>query len=136
MRKRVSKTVEQEVAIRANFCCEYCLLPEFASFYTFHVEHIRSIKHGGTSDTENLAYGCPDCNFSKGSDIATFTENNEDIIRFFNPRKDIWSAHFEIQEGAIYGKTEIGIATVKIFKFNDLERLIFRQQLIQFSLYP
>jgi hypothetical protein len=60
----------------------------------------------------------------------------EKVTRFFNPRKDNWEEHFDIQNGAIYGKTSIGEATVRIFKFNDVERLIFRQQLISLGLYP
>jgi HNH endonuclease len=130
MRKAISKTLRQKVAVRANFHCEYCLLDEKVSFYVFHIEHIKSIKHGGTSDFENLGYGCPDCNFAKGSDVGTFDASDENIVRFFNPRKDNWAAHFEIQNGAILGKTPIGEATVKIFKFNEVERLIFRQQLL------
>jgi hypothetical protein len=136
MSKRVAKSIKEKVAKRANNCCEYCLLSERVSFYKFHIEHIRSLKHGGTSNLDNLAYGCPDCNAFKGSDIATFIENTDLLTPFFNPRKDIWEEHFEIQNGAIYGKTLIGQATVKIFKFNEIERLIFRQQLISFDLYP
>jgi hypothetical protein len=136
MSKRVAKSIKEKVAKRANNCCEYCLLSERVSFYKFHIEHIRSLKHGGSSDLDNLAYGCPDCNAFKGSDIATFIANTDLLTRFFNPRKDIWEEHFDIQNGAIYGKTSIGEATVRIFKFNDVERLIFRQQLISLGLYP
>ncbi len=41
-----------------------------------------------------------------------------------------------LQNGAIYGTTEIGKGTERIFKFNDIERLIFRRQLIELDLYP
>ena len=85
---------------------------------------------------ENLAYCCPDCNAFKGSDLGTFSEDDAYLVRFFNPRKDIWDEHFELQNGSIYGITEIGTATEKIFKFNEIERLIYRKQLIEFELYP
>jgi 5-methylcytosine-specific restriction endonuclease McrA len=71
MSKRVAKSIKEKVAKRACNCCEYCLLPERVSFYKFHIEHIRSLKHGGTSNLDNLAYGCPDCNAFKGSDDCT-----------------------------------------------------------------
>jgi 5-methylcytosine-specific restriction endonuclease McrA len=71
MSKRVAKSIKEKVAKRASNCCEYCLLPERVSFYKFHIEHIRSLKHGGTSNLDNLAYGCPDCNAFKGSDDCT-----------------------------------------------------------------
>ena len=118
------------------FCCEYCRLAEAVSFYTFHIEHIKSIKHGGLSILFNLAYCCPDCNFFKGTDLGTFVNSDTNLVRFFNPRKDIWEEHFELQNGSIYGITEIGITTERIFKFNDIERLIFRRQLISLDLYP
>ncbi|MDZ7876257.1 MAG: hypothetical protein U5L45_01230 [Saprospiraceae bacterium] len=59
----------------------------------------------------------------------------EHLVRFFNPRKDNWHEHFELQEGVIYGKTEIGESTIRTFKFNDVDRIIFRQQLIMLGHY-
>jgi WD40 repeat protein len=134
-RNVVGQILKKEVAQRANFRCEYCLLSEKVSLFRFHIEHIKSIKHGGNNDIQNLAYCCPDCNFHKGSDIATMQEDDT-LIRFFNPRKDNWFAHFEIDNGAINGKTAIGDATVRIFKFNEIDRLIFRQELMEMLLYP
>lgn len=100
------------------------------SYYSFHFDHIKSIKHSGESIIENLAYSCPECNLNKGSDLATLNNQNE-LIRFFNPRIDIWEEHFLLNEGLIIAKTEIGEATIKIFKMNDIERLIFRKQVIE-----
>lgn len=132
----ISKSLKEKVATRANYRCEYCLVSEMVSFFTFHIEHIKSLKHGGLTVLPNLAYCCPDCNAFKGSDLGTFAENDEYLVRFFNPRKDIWDDHFELQNGCIYGQTDIGIATEKIFKFNEVERLIYRKQLIELGLYP
>ena len=58
-----------------------------------------------------------------------FTENDE-IVRFFNPRKDKWNDHFNLVDGIIHCKTDIAKATQSIFQFNELDRLIFRRQLI------
>jgi hypothetical protein len=132
----ISKSLKKRIANRAHFRCEYCLLNESVSFYTFHIDHIKSTKHGGLSVLLNLAYCCPDCNYFKGSDLGTFVLNDEHLTRFFNPRKDNWHDHFILQNGAIYGKTEIGVATARIFQFNNVDRLIFRQQLIALELYP
>ena len=121
---------------RANSVCEYCLLSDRLALYSFHIEHIRSLKHKGTNDLTNLAYCCPDCNYYKGSDVGTFAQTDETLIRFFNPRKDSWNEHFELDNGAIHGKTDMGNATAQIFKFNEFERLIFRQQLTELGLYP
>ncbi|MDR6562984.1 MULTISPECIES: HNH endonuclease signature motif containing protein [unclassified Arcicella] len=134
MRKTISTHIKNQVALRANFHCEYCLQPEQVSFFSFHIDHIISIKHGGNSYLNNLAYCCPDCNHAKGSDIASIIKHDI-LVRFFNPRKDSWKDNFDIIDGAIIGKTEIGKVTERIFKFNELERLIFRKQLIALQLY-
>jgi hypothetical protein len=135
MRKSFSNQIKNQIASRAGFKCEYCLLPDKVSFYNFHIDHIKSLKHGGSSDLDNLAYCCPECNHFKGSDVGSFWKDDE-LIRFYNPRKDEWQEHFELLEGAILGKTEIAKVTERIFKFNEIDRLIFRQELIQLGHYP
>jgi HNH endonuclease len=115
----ISKFLKEKVAKRARFQCEYCLISEEVSFYIFHIEHIKSVKHGGLSILQNLAYCCPDCNYFKGTDLGTFDAGDTYLVRFFNPRLDVWQEHFDFQNGGIYGKTEIGIATERIFKFNN-----------------
>jgi hypothetical protein len=125
------------IAQRANFRCEYCLIPDMFLATIFHIEHIRSIKHGGKNDLENLAYACPHCNQNKGSDIATFlSDESNEIIRLFNPRTDIWANHFENNIGQIIGLSNIGIATSKLLDFNQIERLILRKELFSIGLYP
>jgi hypothetical protein len=70
-------------------------------------------------------------NGNKGTDLGTFLYNQEQIIRFYNPRKDIWTEHFEMIEGVIYGITDIGEITVKLFKMNKIERILERKLLIE-----
>jgi HNH endonuclease len=132
---RISESLRQQVAIRANFVCEYCLIPEQFLATVFHIDHIRSQKHGGKTEAENLAYSCPHCNQHKGSDIATFiNDEDEQTIRFFNPRKDQWYHHFEISYGKINPISSIGIATESILNFNQIERVILRKALIEIGL--
>lgn len=78
--------VKAAVAKRAGHKCEYCHLPDKVSFYNFHIDHIKSIKHGGLSNFDNLAYCCPDCNYCKGSDIGSAIEEDK-MIRFLIPEK-------------------------------------------------
>lgn len=136
MRIYIPKALKTEVSRRADYRCEYCRLSEFLSYFSFHFEHIRPIKHDGETNLENLALSCPDCNFSKGSDLGTYLGIEEDFVRFFNPRIDIWQEHFDLDQGRILGISDIGRATEKIFKFNSSERLIFRQEFIALGLYP
>lgn len=76
---------------------------------------------------ENLAFCCPDCNFYKGTDFATFLGNQ--IVPFFNPRTDRWAAHFEQENGVISALTDTGQATLHIFQFNLPARITYRREL-------
>jgi hypothetical protein len=133
----IPTSLRLKIAQRAHYCCEYCLVPESFLATIFHVEHIRSLKHGGKSILSNLAYACPHCNQNKGSDVGTFANEEDDfLVRFFNPRKDKWYEHFEINRGLIIPNTLIGKATISILDFNQPDRLIFRQALWDAGFYP
>jgi hypothetical protein len=133
---RISEKLRQEIAKNANFKCEYCLTPEFFLATTFHIDHIRSIKHGGKTLIYNLAYACPHCNQNKGSDIASYTDEDE-LVRLFNPRKDVWNEHFEvIESGVIASLSSIGEVTINTLSFNQIERVIFRKSLIEIGIIP
>ena len=136
MKRKISDEAKRMVAKRAGYRCEYCRLPERDSLLKFHVEHIRSSKHGGSDDTENLAYSCPDCNCYKGTDLGTYLDENETFTRFFNPRKDKWPDHFKVLEGVLYAQTDVGEATIRIFQINSLDRVEIRQLLSDEDLYP
>lgn len=123
------------IAKRALFLCEYCLIHEEDTILTCPIDHIKSIKHGGPHHPDNLAFTCVYCNRNKGTDVGTFISGNQ-FIRFFNPRTDIWSQHFELDGALLLPKTEIGEATVKILRFNEVDRLIERQDLIDENRYP
>ncbi|GAB4053856.1 HNH endonuclease [Spirosoma litoris] len=122
----VSATVRKRVAQQASYTCEYCLAQDEGSFIGFEVDHIISRKHNGSNVESNLAYACPDCNRNKGTDIASINWNTQEIVRFFNPRTDIWAEHFRLSSGFIEPLTVIGKVTVDIFKFNDKVRLLDR----------
>lgn len=136
MSRAIPENLRNEVAKRAEYCCEYCRIPENMMATVFHIDHIRSLKHGGKTELANLAFSCPHCNQNKGSDIATFIdEDDEETVRLFNPRKDFWEQHFEVAFGEILPKTTIGIATIKILELNQVERIILRKALIEAGQY-
>ena len=136
MRQKISAELRRSVAERAGFRCEYCRLREDDFYDFFQIDHIRSLKHAGQTELKNLAFSCPDCNAYKGSDIGTFLGDGSVITRFYNPRTDDWFEHFEVVEGAIYAQTDIGEATIRILRLNDLDRIIIRQELTKDGLYP
>jgi hypothetical protein len=132
----ITKKIRQEIAIRANFSCEYSLIPEKFLATTFHIDHIISLKHGGLTISDNLAYSCAHCNQNKGSDIATISiEGKLHFIRFYNPRLDYWTENFKFENGYILGITQVGESTVKIFDMNQIERVILRNSLSEIGYY-
>ncbi len=131
----ISAVLRRLVAQRANRRCEYCLIHEDDTFFGCHIDHIVSEKHGGATVAENLAYACAFCNLHKGSDLGSLTAEGE-LCRFFNPRADVWTEHFALEEAIIQPLTAIGEVTARIFQFNHLDRLLERETLIEARLYP
>ena len=136
MSKNIPQSLRNAVANRAEYRCEYCRRPEADSFIHYQSDHIISRKHGGKTTLKNLAWTCPVCNNHKGSDLVTILEDEDVVIRLFNPRKQDWAEHFEVINGEISGKTAIGEATVKLLKFNEPERILERLDLIKAGLFP
>jgi hypothetical protein len=135
MSRYISAELRKFIAERADYLCEYCLIAEEDTFIGCQVDHIISLKHGGKTTKENLAFACAVCNRNKGSDIGSITIKNA-FTRFYNPRIDIWSEHFKIQAERIEPITEIDEVTANILEFNGTERLLERRILISQGRYP
>lgn len=58
----------------------------------FQLEHIISLKHGGKTALENLAYACPICNSGKGADIGTVLEDEDTFVQFSTRANTIGSS--------------------------------------------
>ena len=133
----VSAALRRLVVRRAQGLCEYCLIHEADAYFGCQIDHIVSEKHGGPTTEDNLAYACLFCNRFKGSDVGSIAGDTSSFVRFFNPRTDLWSAHFDLLEDmAIVPLSEIGIATVKILGINSAQRLLERQRLNEEGRYP
>lgn len=136
MRSNPSNKLRQDVAKRAEYCCEYCLMHQDDLVFKCQTDHIISLKHGGPTRSDNLAHSCLICNTNKGSDVGSVDLDTRTFARFFNPRTDRCSEHFDLQGAEILPKTDIGKATVKIFQFNTPERLARRSLLLAIGRYP
>jgi len=135
MARWISVELRQTIADHANHLCEYCLIAEANTFYGCEVDHIISLKHGGSSELDNLAYACAPCNRAKGSDVGSISTTGE-FTRFFNPRTDRWAEHFRLERETIVPRTAIGEVTARIFGFNDSARIHEREEMIRFGKYP
>jgi hypothetical protein len=136
MADRVRAELRLLVAARADYLCEYCLIAEEDTFFGCEVDHIISLKHGGATEAGNLAYACMFCNRYKGSDLASLSQQTGSLVRFFNPRIDRWSEHFQFDKLHIKSLTEIGEVTARILRFNDGERILERQALAVIGRHP
>jgi HNH endonuclease len=136
MSNYVSEELRRLVANRAERLCEYCLIHEDDTFFGCEIDHIVSLKHSGPTEAVNLAYACSFCNRNKGSDIASLSGAEAELVRFFNPRIDLWSEHFRLEGNLIESLTSIGEATARILKFNESERVVERETLIALGRYP
>ncbi len=136
MRQAIPEKDRLFVARRAGFRCEYCRIHADDLFLSFHIDHIIPLKHGGTNDTDNLAYTCPHCNQHKGTDFATLLNDARNVVFLYNPRTDLWIDHFEPIDGEILAKTPVGQASIRIFQFNQPDLLILRRLLSQAGRYP
>jgi hypothetical protein len=121
---------DQFVAERAGHRCEYCHLPAVFLRMKFVSDHIIARKHDGTSDPENLAYACPHCNSFKLDNIAGLDLPSHDIVRLFNPRRDLWDAHFHWEDASLIGITSIGRATIRVLNINEPQRRLHRAVLM------
>jgi len=112
------------------------MIHEKDTFFGCQVDHVISRKHGGATEAANLSYACAACNRNKGSDIASVDRATGELIRFFHPRLDRWSDHFQLRDDTIQPLTAIGEVTARILRFNAPERLLERQELRIAGRYP
>jgi 5-methylcytosine-specific restriction endonuclease McrA len=128
--------VRKLVFERAHNQCEYCLVHQNDSVVRHNIDHIISLKHQGPTEEHNLALACAECNYSKGTDIATLDPDGGQLVRLFDPRKDVWSDHFALEGAVIVGLTSIGRGTVLILAMNEPSRVKQRTYLQSIGHYP
>jgi hypothetical protein len=109
------------VRARAEERCEYCRLPEAASFLPFEMEHIIAEKHGGPSSFDNLAFACRYCNAYKGPNIAGIDPLSGQISPLFHPRRDAWREHFRWNGTRLIGLSAPARASIEVLRMNHPE---------------
>ena len=98
----MDSNLEHHVWQRAKNRCEYCRFPANVALLPFQIDHIIAQKLHGQTVAENLALSCERCNSHKGPLAAGYFEGKH--IPLFNPRKDVWSDHFEWNGPHFVGK--------------------------------
>lgn len=127
MASDVSSEVRETVARRARYRCEYCGIDEGDSGFRHQIDHIVSSKHGGSSNSDNLAFACIVCNRNKSSDLSSIDPESGKAEWLFNPRRDRWIAHFRFISATAVGLTGIGRATVRLLRLDTPEGIAERR---------
>lgn len=136
MADRVGAALRRAVAERSGGKCEYCLIHEEDSFFGCEVDHVISLKHGGLTTLENLAFACFFCNRRKGSDVGSWDPATQSFVRLFHPRLDSWNKHFVVDGPFLKPLTDIGEATARLLDFNGADRVLERASLLAVGKYP
>ncbi len=135
-REHIPDGLRRMVIERAGSRCEYCLIHQDDVPFSHHVDHLVALKHGGRTESNNLALACLKCNRYKGSDLGAIDPGSGKVTALFNPRSQIWAEHFMHEGARIIGKTAVGRATITLLRLNDTTRLIERRVLIDGRQYP
>jgi 5-methylcytosine-specific restriction endonuclease McrA len=121
---------------RANYCCEYCQLPQEYDDRPFEIDRIVSRKHRGPSVASNLALSCFRCNAFQGTDISGRDRVTRKLTRLFDPRRHKWMRHFRWEGPYLVGRMPIGRVTIEVLNITDLLRVELREELIEEGLFP
>lgn len=123
----MNESIREIVRSRALDRCEYCQLrQEDSPLAALHVEHVIPKKHDGSSNIDNLALACIDCNLHKGPNLTGFDPETGELCRLFHPREQKWEIHFRWAGIYIVGKTDVGRTTVKVLDMNSAEQIELR----------
>lgn len=136
MPERISEPLRRAVLRRSGEACEYCQMPQVLYPLPFQVDHVIAQQHGGKTGLDNLAYSCPRCNRNKGPNIASLDPDTGDLVRLFNPRKDVWSEHFQWRGPELVGVTATGRVTVMVLAVNTPSYVAVREALIEEGVFP
>ena len=116
----MTATERDLVRNRADRRCEYCHLPDFAVGPSdFHVEHIIAKQHGGSDDSQNLAWACMFCNLQKDPNLASFDPDTGNLTSLFHPRREKSDEHFRLSGQMLEGRTAVGRTTAWLLQMNS-----------------
>jgi 5-methylcytosine-specific restriction endonuclease McrA len=76
----MERELQETVRRRAQDRCEYCRFPESFSELPFQIDHVVARKHGGATETENLALACCFCNRFKGPNISGIDPEAKQVV--------------------------------------------------------
>jgi HNH endonuclease len=106
-------------------------MPSSVAYLPHEVDHVTAEKHGGKTELINLAYACWRCNRHKGTDLGSFDPQTKAFSFLYHPRRQSWSAHFQLIDSEIQGITPEGRTTAELLQFNRPDRMAERKRYMQ-----
>lgn len=137
-RSRVTRALRQQVSVEARYRCGYCLTASSITGTPMEIDHIVPESLGGPTIRENLWLACSMCNDHKGNRIAAPDPYTGEIVRLFDPRRQVWSDHFtwSVEGDQIIGKTPTGRATIVAVRLNRVEIVEARRGWVMAGWHP
>ncbi len=88
-RKPLGKRLRFSIFHRDGFTCQYCGRTPDQDEVILHIDHIISVKDGGTEDKQNLITSCRDCNLGKSAtSVLKRNKSEKDIEKELEETKE------------------------------------------------
>ncbi len=121
---------------RSSERCEYCGLSQAGQEATFHIDHVTPVAAGGETVAANLALACVSCSLRKSAKQTAVDPETKTEVPLFNPRRDIWSEHFQWDGVRVVGLTAQGRATIETLALNRSLILAIRREEAALGRHP
>ena len=134
----VSKELRERVSAHARRRCGYCLTAEAVVGAPMEIDHILPESLGGPTVEENLWLACSLCNDHKADRVAGFDAITGEIVRVFDPRRQVWTEHFRWTTAGdqIVGLTPCGRVTVRVLDMNRASLVHARRSWVAVGWHP
>jgi 5-methylcytosine-specific restriction endonuclease McrA len=93
-RTYIPQALRDLVAAQARHRCGYCLTAEAIVGTPMELDHLIPESLGGLTEEANLWLACSLCNDHKNDRIAGLDPISGEVVRFFDPRRQVWGEHF------------------------------------------
>ena len=134
----ISRETRERVRQSAGNRCGYCHAPQFLVLGPLEIDHLLPTDAGGSDVEDNLWLACSVCNSHKAQKTMSTDPLSGELVRLFNPRTDLWEAHFAWTKNgnALVGTSAIGRATIATLQINADDQLKLRTIWVEGNRFP
>ncbi len=134
--RHIPARLRRLVLRRSGERCEFCQLSQAGQEATFHIDHITPVTADGETVADNLALACVSCSLRKSARQTAFDPKTKTEIPLFDPRRDVWSEHFQWDDVRLVGLTATGRATIETLALNRPLILAIRREEAALGRHP